>query len=497
VAKELNLSETTVKKVQDEYCEQMNADVTFPDLTPKKHGHKTSSLSEHRMEIIDSFHESKGEFYYQEQSLKLGIPQTTLFRWMLDLGIQNETSYVKPTLTVSQTLKRIKFILHQLEDPNNVERYQHKYPNVDPNHLFAFKSFANHVWIDEAWFYLLSVKGKKKSLPGEPRHLDEDTESIRYIPKVMFLLAVGMPHILPDRTTFDGKIGIWDITKAVPAKRKSKNRPRGSIETKSTSMTAREFQDKMIGRDGVLDMIDSKLGCYFETQKGGRNRVTVIVQQDGAKPHIAKTIVPVIKAEGRKGNRLIDIETQPPQSPDLNILDLALIYSLKKAAQHAKHEANGSTTEFIRLVKETYASYSPSKLIRICALQYVAYREILKANGGNQYDMPHTGIRKRQRERMKSHDGSNNELDNCADMNVSAVVIKNAMDFYEKETGESFPWNHHPDYCQSLEAEVASSAGAHIPPVFNPGTEYFDDYDSDEADDPSDDRDVCSDDEAY
>jgi len=82
-------------------------------------------------------------------------------------------------------------------------------------------------------------------------------------------------------------------------------------------------------------------------------------------------------------------------------------------------------------------------------------------------------------------------------MNVSAVVIKNAMDFYEKETGESFPWNHHPDYCQSLEAEVASSAGAHIPPVFNPGTEYFDDYDSDEADDPSDDRDVCSDDEAY
>jgi len=200
VAKELNLSETTVKKVQDEYCEQMNADVTFPDLTPKKHGHKTSSLSEHRMEIIDSFHESKGEFYYQEQSLKLGIPQTTLFRWMLDLGIQNETSYVKPTLTVSQTLKRIKFILHQLEDPNNVERYQHKYPNVDPNHLFAFKSFANHVWIDEAWFYLLSVKGKKKSLPGEPRHLDEDTESIRYIPKVMFLMAVGMGRTMNSTT---------------------------------------------------------------------------------------------------------------------------------------------------------------------------------------------------------------------------------------------------------------------------------------------------------
>lgn len=481
VSKELGISETIVKKVQEEYFQQMSAGVKFPDLTPKEHGHKTSRLPEKKMEILDSFRQSKGEFYYQEQSMKLHIPQTTLFRWMLNLGIRNATSYVKPLLTLSQQLKRVKFILHQLEDPNIVERYLHDHPSINANHFFTFKSFANHVWIDEAWFYLMSMKGKRKELPEEPRFPDQQAISKMHIPKVMFLLAVGLPHILPDGTAFDGKIGLWDITKEVPAKRKSKNRPKGTLETKSTSMTAKEFKDRMTDPGGVFDTIEQKLGCYFKNPQ----QVTINVQQDGAKPHIAKTIIPAIQEESRKGKRLIAMQTQPPQSPDLNVLDLAFINSIKKTAKYAKYEANGDVKEFVRLVKESFSSYSSSTLSRICALQYVAYREILKVDGGNQYDMPHTGIRKRQKQNPES-------CYDCADVRVSASLIKTAVDFYERETGTSFPWSHHPDYRQE---DVVSVFKRIEESAFDPSSEYFDECDSDEADDPSDDRSVDSENE--
>jgi hypothetical protein len=361
-----------------------------------------------------------------------------------------------------------------------VEKYLRDHPNINAN-IFSL-SKASQIMFGlmkhGAWFYLMAMKGKRKELPEQPREPDKQVVSRMHIPKVMFLMAVGLPQILPDGTVFDGKIGLWDITKLVPAKRGSKNRPRGTVETKSTAMTAKEFKNKMADPGGVFDMIEHKLGSYFTNPI----HVTINVQQDGAKPHIAKTIIPAIKEESKKGKRLINMQTQPPQSPDLNVLDLAFINSIKKSAKYAKYEANGDVKEFVRLVKESFSSYSSSKLSRICALQYVAYREILNVDGGNQYDMPHTGIRTRQKQNPESYD--------CADVRVSALLIKTAVDFYERETGTSFPWNHHPDYRQEGIAIQRTEESA-----FDHSSEYFDEYDSDEADDPSDDRSVDSENE--
>jgi hypothetical protein len=147
-----------------------------------------------------------------------------------------------------------------------------------------------------------------------------------------------------------------------------------------------------------------------------------------------------------------------------------------------KHTA-ANTGEFIATVKQCFNDYPIEKLIRICALQLVAYREILKSNGGNQYDMPHTGIRKRQRQNEALH----HELyEDCADYNISAGLIKSAVTYYEMTANTRFPWNAHPNFVKDdgiINPEIVT-------------TPYFDDaYDTDEADDPCDDRSVESDDE--
>jgi hypothetical protein len=43
-----------------------------------------------------------------------------------------------------------------------------------------------------------------------------------------------------------------------------------------------------------------------------------------------------------------------------------------------------------------YWEYDIDQFTRVHALIYVVYRCILENDGHNQYDMPHTGIRKRQ-----------------------------------------------------------------------------------------------------
>lgn len=50
------------------------------------------------------------------------------------------------------------------------------------------------------------------------------------------------------------------------------------------------------------------------------------------------------------------------------------------------------------IVLLAYKNYDVDILERIEGIQYEIYRRILVDNGGNQFDMPHSGVRKRQRE---------------------------------------------------------------------------------------------------
>jgi hypothetical protein len=77
------------------------------------------------------------------------------------------------------------------------------------------------------------------------------------------------------------------------------------------------------------------------------------------------------------------------------MLWLCLFSSLQSRSHAYRTEA--TCFEDLRdAVQEAWTAYPHELLTRVEALRLVVYREILKNGGGNQYDMPHTGINRRQ-----------------------------------------------------------------------------------------------------
>ena len=171
--------------------------------------------------------------------------------------------------------------------------------------------------------------------------------------------------------------------------------------------------------------------------------------------------------------------SQRAQSPDLLVLDLAFFSSLQSYARQIKHSVT-STEIFIAQVTQAFCEYPVDKLLRCCALQLVAYREILKDCGGNQYEIPHTGIRQRQKHNMMEINGISGLNKDCGDYEVSGEVVKKAVTFYEASMKEPFPWSKSPLY-----GHHDSSAGTGDSSSAN-ATTYFDSHqDIDASDDPT------------
>ena len=95
-----------------------------------------------------------------------------------------------------------------------------------------------------------AVKGLKKKLPEEDRRDDDTTQHKNAIRKLMFICAVGFPQNYVDdegnEKFFDGKMGIWDFSAKIVAKRDSINRPRGTEDLKQVSVDHHWYLAKML-----------------------------------------------------------------------------------------------------------------------------------------------------------------------------------------------------------------------------------------------------------
>lgn len=113
--------------------------------------------------------------------------------------------------------------------------------------------------------------------PGEI-HPYRCIHSKHFIPKAMFITVVARPRYNNQGVcTFDGKCGTYAFTYTEPAKRRSKNRARGTPITKPiASVTAEVFQRKML--EEVLPGIREK----WPTDSGK----TIIIRADNATPHV-------------------------------------------------------------------------------------------------------------------------------------------------------------------------------------------------------------------
>jgi hypothetical protein len=204
----------------------------------------------------------------------------------------------------------------------------------------------------------------------------------------MFLVAMARPRTFADGTSFDGKVGIWELTEMVAAKKKSKNRPAGTMEMKGKSMDADFYYDLFTNNGGVFQSIKEKMPWLGEK--------IVYIQQDGAKPHTGKGVIERVEAAGSVDGWRFSMKTQPAQSPDLNILDLGFFHSLKTRAAHLKIVAKNKV-QLVAKIKEAFAQYPSETLDHIWATLFAVYNCILQCNGDNQYLLPHGGARRRHK----------------------------------------------------------------------------------------------------
>ncbi|KAH7855835.1 hypothetical protein Vadar_029521 [Vaccinium darrowii] len=233
-------------------------------------------------------------------SKAMEVPKSTLHRRLKEGAIRPHTNALKPYVFEDCKRARLRFCLSMLE-PTSLE--------TQP----VFKDIYNYVHIDEKWFFMTKEAERYYPHPEEREPL-RTCKSKRFITKVMFLAAVARPRF--DSTgneIFSGKIGIFPFTYKEPAKRNSKNRAAGTLETKVIITVNKDFSRSCL-IEKVLPAIRAKWPRCNETE-------TIYIQQDNAKPHIDGCDARFLEVAHSEGFD-IHLSNQPPNSSDMNVLDL-------------------------------------------------------------------------------------------------------------------------------------------------------------------------------
>lgn len=294
----------------------------------------------------------------------LKIPKSSLHRRIKAGDIRACSSTLKPFLTKQNEKQRIAFVLLHLQ--------------FFEDGIIRFEGMFNIVHVDEKWFNLTEVSGRYYIELDEPEP-HRQVKSKRFITKVMFLAAVARPRFDHHHNQwFDGKIGIWPFIKNEPAKRNSKNRCRGTSVTTTVAVGKIEYRKMLM--DKVLPAIRSKWpGNRIDKSQ------PIFIQQDNAKPHISINDHDFV-LDASSGQFDIRMTCQPPNSPDMNILDLGYF----RAIQSRYYSTSPSNIdEIIKLVEQTFEEMPRESLNKVFLSLQACMIETLRANGGNNYKQPH------------------------------------------------------------------------------------------------------------
>ncbi|XP_048489996.1 uncharacterized protein LOC125491958 [Beta vulgaris subsp. vulgaris] len=182
-----------------------------------------------------------------------------------------------------------------------------------------FVDMQNVVHIDEKWFYLSPDMRRFYLLPAEDDPYS-CCQSKRFKIKAMFMCATSRP--IKDSEggmIHDGKFGIYPLVEYARAKYSTKNRRAGTWLTKAIESVTLAVMRDMI----VNTIIPAIMRNWLE----GVSK-EIYIQQDNARPHIHASDPEFMAAATHNGFN-IQLINQPPQSPDLNVLDLGFLEQFK------------------------------------------------------------------------------------------------------------------------------------------------------------------------
>ncbi|CAM9325170.1 unnamed protein product, partial [Discosporangium mesarthrocarpum] len=288
---------------------------------------------------------------YRTRAAEAGVALSTLWDLCKHEEVQSVRRWIKPVLSEAHKLERVQFVLSHVSRKGGTG--------------WVVAHMYDWVHVDEEWFYMMRDGGRiylhpDTAVPDPPR-----AQKKRYVTMVMFLVAGAMPRKLFDGSRFDGKIGIWPVVEMVATKKNSKNRPVGTLEIKPVTVDGEKYQELMVNK--VVPAIKARMP--------GATTRTIFVQQDGR----------VVEAIEESNGGYIAVETQPPNSPDLNMLDRSFFHSIHRLKDDAGF-------------MEAFDVYPRETLERSWHCLFAIYSEVLVCKGDNNFPLPHNAIRQAQAE---------------------------------------------------------------------------------------------------
>ncbi|XP_042032238.1 uncharacterized protein LOC121778919 [Salvia splendens] len=296
-------------------------------------------------------------------AIKMEVSKSTAGRWAKDNKIRPHTNAIKPALTDANKISRMKWSLNHIQ------------PTIAEGKLL-YHGMHNIVLIDEKWFYMTEASDRYYLLPDEDEPY-RSCKSKRFITKVIFMCVVSRPMFGSDgQTIFDGKIGIFPFTQQVPAKRKSKNRPRGILETKSIPSVNKEAT-----RECLLNQIIPTIKAKWPANASKE----IYIQQDNAKLYLKSSDLQFDAIASTNGFKF-HLISQPANSPDTNVLDLGFFRAIQ-SLQDDKLATN--IGELLANVWSSFEELTPQTLNKVFLTLQSCLSKILEVHGGNNYKIPH------------------------------------------------------------------------------------------------------------
>ncbi|XP_042038441.1 uncharacterized protein LOC121784356 [Salvia splendens] len=294
-AKDFGVSRKTVHRIWAEASKQIQSRVHVSKKDRVK-GFKRNDeiqLDQNRVRALSVLERST----IRKMAVKLDLSKSTVGR-MVKCGIlRPHTNAVKPLLTASNKLARMKWGLTHVQP-------------VVHNGMLKYHTMHNVVHIDEKWFFMTKSTDRYYLLLDEEEPY-RSCKSKRFITKVMFMCAVCRPYFGESGDViFDGKIDIFPFTRQEPAMRKSKNRPRGTLETKPIQSVNKE----------IIPAIKAKWPDNISKK--------IFIQQDNVRPHIMHNDAEFQSVANTDGFRF-HIICQPANSPYCNVLDLGFFRAIQ------------------------------------------------------------------------------------------------------------------------------------------------------------------------
>ncbi|ETV88100.1 hypothetical protein H257_01456 [Aphanomyces astaci] len=281
-------------------------------------------------------------------SVATGIALGTLSRHLKKGTFRRRSTRIKPLLSDANKLERVQFCRSRVS-PAMPAPAKPKWFNADK---------------DRRTVYLLPDEAPQR----------RSWKSKRFIPKVMFLAAVARPRFDEGRgVLFHGKVGMWPFTSLVPAVRSSRNRPAGTLVTTLVNVNAQVYRDYVINK-----VVPAIKASFPSTNK------RVILQQDNATPHRSITDAELVSVS-TDGWTFV-VRRQPPNSPDLNVLDLGFFASIQSLQLK---KVSRTVDEVIQYTLAAFDELSYEKLESVFLTFQAVMRLVLEHAGDNNFALPH------------------------------------------------------------------------------------------------------------